>query len=255
MEVSASAVHELAALLVHHAGGFLRNTVREPRLTCAVCATPCPGYDRCLQCNRQLSVPGQRADQVASLTYAVGGRQSGYIMQTYKATTPVKASVTLVSLTAVVGLALHSDCAGRRLHAPVTHWAVIPSMPAKPGQHPLRALVLATAPGVEVGIAAAKTSANPRAVDPTHFRMAPVPAGAHLLLIDDTWTGGGHAQSAVLAARAAGAAPVSVLTVSRWIDGQWQINDFGNNEGFMAQRCTADYDPWKCPWTGGACPL
>ena len=115
MTVPASTVEQFRALLVQHAGGFLRNTVRELRVTCAVCATPCPGYELCIQCRKHLQVPGQRADQVASLTYAVGGRQSGYMMRNYKATPPVKAHVTLVMLTAVVGLAMHGDCAGRRL--------------------------------------------------------------------------------------------------------------------------------------------
>lgn len=254
MAVPASTVEQFRALLVQHAGGFLRNTLRESRVTCAVCATPCPGYDICIQCRKQLQVPGQRADQVASLTYAVGGRQAGYMMRNYKATPPVKEHVTLVMLTAVVGLALHGDCAGRRLRSPVTHWAAIPSLPAKPGQHPLRALVHAAAPGEEVWIGAAEAAPQPRAVDPDHFRVGSLPAGAHMLLIDDTWTGGGHAQSAVLAARAAGAARVSVLNISRWIDGRWKIDEYGNNDGFMAQRCTADYDPSICPWTGGACP-
>lgn len=254
MAVAPATVENLRQLLVQHAGGFLRNTIREPKVTCSVCATPCPGYDLCIQCRKQLYVPGIRADQVASLTYAVGGRQSGYMMRNYKATPPVKQHVTLVMLTAVVGLALHGECAGRRLAAPITHWAAIPSLPQTPGQHPLRPLVHAAAPGEEVWIVAAEVASHPRAVDPDHFRVGPLPAGSHMLLIDDTWTGGGHAQSAVLAARAAGAARVSVLNISRWIDGRWAIEGFGTNDGFLAQRCTADYDPSVCPWTGSACP-
>ena len=38
-----------------------------------------------------------------------------------------------------------------------------------------------------------------------------------MLLIDDTWTSGGHAQSAALALRQAGATRISALIVARWL--------------------------------------
>lgn len=62
-----------------------------------------------------------------------------------------------------------------------------------------------------------------------------------------------NAQSAVLAVRAAGAAYASVLNVARWIEPAWQIPEYDNNAGFLAQRCARDYDPMICPWTGASC--
>lgn len=41
--------------------------------------------------------------------------------------------------------------------------------------------------------------------------------GRHVLLIDDTWTSGGHALSATLALRASGADQISVLVLARWL--------------------------------------
>jgi orotate phosphoribosyltransferase len=70
-----------------------------------------------------------------------------------------------------------------------------------------------------------------------------------VLLIDDTWTTGGHAQSAVLALRKAGATRVSVLVVARWLK-----EDYGDNKKFIAELANRDYDPDICPWTGAACP-
>ena len=70
-----------------------------------------------------------------------------------------------------------------------------------------------------------------------------------MLLVDDTWARGGHAQSAVLALRAAGAARVSVLVAARWIN-----EDFGGNAAFLRGLADRDYDPALCPWTGAACP-
>ena len=70
-----------------------------------------------------------------------------------------------------------------------------------------------------------------------------------MLLVDDTWARGGHAQSAVLALRAAGAARVSVLVAARWIN-----EDFGANATFIRGLADRDYDPAVCPWTGSVCP-
>jgi predicted amidophosphoribosyltransferase len=42
--------------------------------------------------------------------------------------------------------------------------------------------------------------------------------GRHLLIIDDTWTTGGHAQSLALSARAAGAGAVTIVVLARWLD-------------------------------------
>ncbi len=132
----------------------------------------------------------------------------------------------------------------------MTHWATVPSLPARPGEHPLHAIVSRLAPGAEVALAAADEVEYSRDLDPGHFRAAaPLPAGAHVLLVDDTWARGGHAQSAALALRAAGAARISVLVAARWIN-----EDFGGNAAFLRGLSGRDYDPAICPWTGAACP-
>ena len=88
-----------------------------------------------------------------------------------------------------------------------------------------------------------------RDVDPGHFRAAtPLPGGAHVLLVNDAWARGGHAQSAVLALRAAGAARVSVLVAARCIN-----EAYGANAAFLNGLAGRDYDPAICPWTGSDC--
>jgi hypothetical protein len=97
---------------------------------------------------------------------------------------------------------------------------------------------------------AAARAPHPRDINPDHFRTdARLPEDSHALLIDDTWAGGGHAQSAALALRRAGAAHVSVLVVARWIK-----EDFGGNARFLREFAGQDYDPKICPWIGGTCP-
>jgi hypothetical protein len=254
------AAARLRTALVARAGGYLRNTVRQDLVTCAVCATPVTGFRLCYQCQRRRGRAGL-ADATGFLTYAVAGRQSGYVMQGYKARPPVPEHRTIVALLVLLGLARHAGCAAHAAcaeHAgsagaasvPVTHWAVVPSLPARAGEHPLRGIVSRLAPGREAVLTAADEVDYPRDLAPGHFRAgAPLPLGAHVLLVDDTWARGGHAQSAVLALRAAGAARVSVLVAARWIN-----EDFGGNAGFLRGLADRDYDPAICPWTGGVCP-
>jgi len=126
----------------------------------------------------------------------------------------------------------------------------VPSLPTKRGEHPLHRILSSSAPGAEVHLVAAANVQHPRDVNPEHFTTADrLPQGSHVLLIDDTWTGGGHAQSAALALRRAGATHVSLLVVARWIK-----EDFGDNANFLRELSGRDYDPYICPWTGGNCP-
>jgi hypothetical protein len=245
------ALDRLRSALVAKASGYLHNPVRRELVTCAVCAEPAPGYKVCYRCrlNRgQSRVP--LADATAFLTYAVPGRQSGYVMRGYKARPPISEHRTIVTLLAVLGLTQHSSCAERLLAAPITHWAVVPSLPARPGEHPLRPIIRTSAPGAELPLSAVSSTPHPRSVDAQHFRAgAALPPGAHVLITDDTWVGGGHAQSAVLAARQAGAQHVSVLVLARWLN-----EDYGSNARFLADLSGRDFDPQLCPWTGGRCP-
>lgn len=72
--------------------------------------------------------------------------------------------------------------------------------------------------------------------------------GRHVLVIDDTWTSGGHAQRAASALRAAGASAVTILVLARWLD-----PTFGPTGTFIADRLNSDYDPARCPLTGVHC--
>lgn len=115
MSVSTAVLEQLRGVLVRRAGGYFRNVIREPQVTCAVCCTPCPGYIYCIRCNFHRGLGLVLADQVGCLTYAVAGQQAGYVMRGYKAAPPVKEHREVVALTAILGLGLHGPCAGRRL--------------------------------------------------------------------------------------------------------------------------------------------
>jgi predicted amidophosphoribosyltransferase len=242
-------VRRLKSVLISRAGGYLRNPVRRDGVTCAVCATPTAGFQRCYICNRHRAHTGL-ADACAFLTYAIAGQQSAYVMRGYKARPPLEEHRAIVRLLLAVGLSGHAPCPSALAGVPVTHWASVPSLPAQPGEHSLHKIATSLAPGSEVSLSAASEARFPREVSPDHFHSAaPLPLGSHVLLMDDTWTGGGHAQSAALSLRRAGAARVSVLVVARWIK-----KDFGDNAGFLRDLADRDYDPVICPWTGANCP-
>jgi hypothetical protein len=173
------------------------------------------------------------------------------IMRGYKAPRPLEEHRTVVALLVLLALSKHGQCPGALVGTAVTHWAtVVPSLPAKPGEHPLHAIASGIAPWLEVPLASAASTPQPRALNPDHFHNhGQLPPGAHVLLIDDAWASGGHAQSAALALRATGAARVSLLVVARWVK-----EDYGNNATLLRDLADRDYDPEVCPWTGSACP-
>jgi hypothetical protein len=95
---------------------------------------------------------------------------------------------------------------------------VVPSSRGRPGPHPLHALlagflalpwtVLRTEPGAGPGT---------RGLDPGRFRAPGPLTGAAVLLLDDTWTSGGSAQSAAVALKHAGAGPVAAVVLGRHV--------------------------------------
>lgn len=231
------------------AGGYLRNPVRATHATCADCLTPVDGYELCFACKGHHAREGL-ADAVAFLTYAVAGQKSGHVMRGYKAPRPVTEHRQVVGLLLLVALENHTGCAEVLAGQPVTHWAVVPSLPAQPSGHPLRSLVAGRAKGIEVPLTAAASAYQPRALNPDHFTPGMrLPEQSHVLVIDDTWATGGHVQSACLALRKAGATRVSVLVVARWLK-----EDYGDNKAFITSLANRDYDPGICPWTGADCP-
>jgi hypothetical protein len=242
-EMSGSEVlARFSAALVSRAGAYLHNPIREDGQTCAVCATPVRDRDRCGKCESHRHHDGL-ADGSAFLAYAVAGQQSGYVMRGYKAPEPLAEHRTIVTLLAYVGLARHARCSALLAGAPVTHWATVPSLPAKPGQHPFHEMIGRVAPGQEVRLTAAGWVDYPRAVRPDHFGISgTLPERSHVLLMDDTWTSGGHAQSASLALHRAGAGHVSLLVAARWIS-----RDYADNGLLPAQACQARLLPGDLP--------
>jgi predicted amidophosphoribosyltransferase len=236
------------------AGGYLRNVVREPAQTCAVCATPVRGYPRCLPCDRARATSGL-ADQVVALCYAIQGAQSGFMLRHYKdnPAAAVRAQhARIISRLLYLGVTLHERCLETVTARPVTLRLTIPSSRDRPETHPFFAIARKlNAVNDTPLLKPARGSAYDRSIDADNFALKPDVdlRGLHILLLDDTWTTGGHAQSAALTVRRAGAETVSVLVIGRWLSPR-----HARNGDFVAERLRDDYDPRRCPVTGAQCP-
>lgn len=239
------------------AGGFLRNPGGEG--TCTRCFTPTASLPLCPACRYAVKLDGM-PDLIGMMTYA--GyldpiTQSGRVLRGYKNLAFPSGGTyrQTVSLLAALGLIAHVGCPGRLIGTHASAWATVPSLPPKAGRvsHPLNDIVgqLARPGAIEVTLTPATAVANPRDINRSHYTASNDAAGHHVLVIDDTWTGGGHATSAALAVRDAGASRVSVLVLARWLKIGWEAT----TPAWAKHRLTGpDFQPATCPWTQGGCP-
>ena len=65
--------------------------------------------------------------------------------------------------------------------------------------------------------------------------------GTRVLVVDDTWTTGAHAQSASTALKAAGADAVGVVALGRWF-----TTDFRDNKKWLADKRSKSWDWQVC---------
>ncbi len=242
-------------LLVSQAGGYLRNVIREPYVTCRVCGTPVDGYERCWRCNRDQWTPGI-ADLVAPLTYGIERTQSGILLRHYKDDVSAEARVQhsrVVRRLLYLGIMKHQKCIEKRIGRRATIRVTVPSLNRRPGVHPFAAIAQAMNAVNEDRLALVPTpgATNNRVISASKFEIVPKQSlrGQHVLVMDDTWTTGSNTQSAAVKLREAGAEHVSVMVVGRWLSPM-----YGNNAEFIQSRLRRDYDPGICPVTGGDCP-
>lgn len=84
---------------------------------------------------------------------------------------------------------------------------------------------------------------SPRDFRPENFDVVSTAQGHHVLLIDDTWASGGHAESSAAALKRAGAARVTILILARWLSPHR-----GATGDFIRSELTNVFDPDLCPF-------
>lgn len=158
----------------------------------------------------------------------------------------------------VAGFTLwHADCLDAVSLGPVSAVASVPSLRGRRGPHPLDELVAyLPRPWQPTPLRAIRVSSDHRerrTLNPAHFKVAD-PAAVrrrHVVVLEDTWVTGGHAQSAAAALLLSGAAEVTVLPLARRLSATFQDNiSFVADQVDGGQEYTIDI----CPVTGDACP-
>ena len=246
VEVQAIADH----LRTHE--GYLWSTIRQQELTCTICVTPTGGPAICDQCERHRSSPHPKADQTGILIYAPYGEQSYHLVKQYKGQSPGPSLPQKIGSLLALGLRGHRECVMHLADTTDMTWAVVPSTKNLNRAQPLRQQMLTFAnPERETRLHPTAEIPDPRAFDPTHFRLDPgesIPEST--ILIDDSWVSGGHAQSAASTLKVAGVRHVAIFAVARVLDPSWPPT--ANFLQTSHQRRT--FDPTRCPWTTGTCP-
>jgi predicted amidophosphoribosyltransferase len=255
--------HELTSLLLifpeqAEVHGF-HNTVHRRGKTCETCRGPLLNSKPwvCPRCRANKDAYGsQAADRLGSLIYGCKGLESGDLMHRYKEPRADGADILMVTALAAVAFRHHA-CVDSLAGTPPRHWATVPSLRRIGTEHPFRAILLQLLGGQsEIRVAAAQAArrandSQRREINPAFYDvLTPVPRSGHVLVIDDTWVSGGHAQSVAMALKNAGAQQVSVLAIARWVDLQkpyprWTYNNIIEPEPFAMEIC---------PWTGRDCP-
>jgi hypothetical protein len=170
---------------------------------------------------------GLLADAVVPVSYAVRGTafaddlwryKSGDLWRYKSGPAPAAAARAAVLALLLTFLADHGACVWRHAGMPLPrHLAVVPSGYGRPGPHPLRELVspylrLAPCP------LALRPGRQGRDLDLDRYQAGPLPPGASVLLLDDTWVSGASAQSAAAALKQAGAGYVALVVLGRHVN-------------------------------------
>ncbi|MDQ0934109.1 hypothetical protein [Streptomyces turgidiscabies] len=212
--------------LSDHYANFLVHPLLPGPGVCQICRGPAKaGYPTCWQCQQATSILGLGvADAVVPVSLALKGEQYANELWRYKNAAGPQQQYFRMGLAAVLWrfLALHEACIAA--HCAVTGFDTITTVPSTSGRtdHPLRTLVadvvgatrsrhrdlLTPAPSaVELG----------RNVSAERYTSSAL-WGENVLLIDDTWTTGNHAQSAAAALKGAGAGSVAILILGRHLN-------------------------------------
>ncbi|MFJ9802843.1 hypothetical protein [Streptomyces wuyuanensis] len=167
------------------------------------------------------------ADAVAPLSLALKGEQYANELWRYKNTQGPQQQYFLMGLAAVLWrfLAVHEACVAAR--CAVSSFQHITTVPSTSGRtnHPLRTMVAdmvgVTRDRYRELLSPAPNAANlGRTVSSARYTASAL-WGETVLLIDDTWTTGNHAQSAAAALKAAGASCVAIVVLGRHLNGAY----------------------------------
>ncbi|MGW1170259.1 hypothetical protein [Streptomyces sp. NPDC002550] len=217
---------------------------------CRVCRGPAKvGYRTCLRCNEAAKLLGAgMADAVVPVSLALKGEQYANEFWRYKNAVGPQQQYFRMGLAAVLWrfLAMHEECI--RTHCAVPSFDIVTTVPSTSGRtdHPLRAMVAEMAGATRDRhrdlLAPTPEAADlGRAASARRYAAAAL-RGENVLLIDDTWATGNHAQSAAAALKAAGAGSVATVVLGRHLN-----IAYGNTAEHVAQARLRRFSWDTCP--------
>lgn len=208
-----------------------------------------------------LGVAHLMADRVRIANYAIKFDQMYRVMDGYKRNRPESKEDYCETLKYVLGdaLVVHWSCLTHTSDGVMpSAWATIPSTTTSEryGQpHPLNGLV---SPMLNKTIPEVKLLANEqkhRAIATSTFSLDGSYSDEtlrHVLLIDDTWTSGGTAESASIMLKQSGAQRVTIYCLARIIDLDYCSRMIGQSVSDGYKQLTYRNG---CPWDYDQCPM
>ncbi|MFI6587643.1 hypothetical protein [Embleya sp. NPDC050493] len=218
----------VAELSARYANFLVHPLVPGPAV-CRVCKGPAkPEYSTCWPCHeaRRILEAGV-ADAVIPVSLALKREQYANELWRYKNTAGPQQEYFRTGLAAVLWrfLERHERCIAEHCSVPgLTTVTVVPTTSGRV-DHPLRTIVASTV-GVTRDRYRDLLTATPNATElgrtasSSRYTSSPV-RGENVLLIDDTWTTGHHAQSAASALKAAGANSVAIVVLGRHLNTEY----------------------------------
>lgn len=222
---------------------YMRPAIAGLEGACSICrgALPCgSNYTSCYKCSTTLANGRSPFSCLGFGAYALSGEQDATDFRAYKGSQPSERAETMVTCLAYLGISEYLNNSPD-IQAIVT----VPSLSGRDGAHPLVRCVAkalgkidGSPPILELLEGQAIPEHSRRNVDPNHFTVkTTVPK--NVLIVDDTWTTGGHLTSAATALKHAGAKNVFGLALCRWLSpssdytGESIYKIAGNSEGFI----------------------
>ena len=232
----------MCALTVEEASESYANTMRNvPPVgegICARCHTFIgPIYPTCYKCGHSPDF----LDLVVPITYSEHLGQMHTALRAYKSTPPTAAQKAAnLRLLAILWrfLDLHEHCMTNALG--IVGFDAVTAVPSstrtRDKANNLRTMLRSCAPvrkRVERLLIPAIGSSDARAFDPDRYEPQRSLAGENVLLVDDTWASGVHAQSAAYALKQAGAAKVGMVVIGRHLNPGWDVVNGKTSKAFL----------------------
>lgn len=223
-------------------------------------------FSTCYQCSQHLVIatPKNLAQHCGFIAYALSDEQLAVGMRAYRNPQHPAAEDArgLVASLLYTALRHHLDCLINLSGSKPSVLCHVPSTANRQGTHPLTQVIDKVAEKIPslpprqdiLETAHITTAGSQRDLTRNRFFATLITQPDHVLVIDDTWTQGGHAQSAAWALHSAGVATVSVLCAARWLSASYSSGEYL----YATVRAKSGQRPFAstiCPWTAtGKCP-